>query len=217
MATRCWGTGVALRHQGTGLKQLRGVDLTIVALDGASDDGGGRVATDVVLRRGRHGTRDVAGLEGQDAQDDNRQSRHDAGHAAKTVFLFVSHRLPPSLVDAVSGHELAHQEGTQGVVLLLGVEANLSSGTLGGVSHLGLRVGRGIPEQVTLRQHAGSDGGAGIAQLADVRLLGEGVDAEIGVGVTARLAVDFLDRILENYFLILGHSVKWVLGVKAPS
>ena len=60
MATRCWGTGVALRHQGTGLKQLRGVDLTIVALDGASDDGGGRVATDVVLRRGRHGARDVA-------------------------------------------------------------------------------------------------------------------------------------------------------------
>ena len=28
MATRCWGTGVALRHQGTGLKQLRGIDFT---------------------------------------------------------------------------------------------------------------------------------------------------------------------------------------------
>ena len=44
------------------MEQFRGVDLTIVALDGASDDGGGRVATDVVLRRGRHGARDVAAV-----------------------------------------------------------------------------------------------------------------------------------------------------------
>ena len=116
---------------------------------------------------------------------------------------------PPLLVaDLVSSHELGHEESPQGVVLLLGVEANLSGSTLGGVSHLSLGVVRRVAEQVTLRQHAGSDGGAGIAQLADVRLLGEGVDAEIGVGVTARLAVNFLDGILENNFLILGHSVK---------
>ena len=109
--------------------------------------------------------------------------------------------------DLIAAHELAHQERTQHVVLLLGIEANLSGSTLGGVSHLSLRVVRRVAEQVTLRQHAGSDGGAGIAQFADVRLLGEGVDAEIGVGVTARLAVNFLDGILENNFLILGHSV----------
>ena len=128
----------------------------------------------------------------------------------------LSNRQSVGLVaDLVAAHELGHEEGTQGVVLLLGVEANLSSGALGGVSHLSLRVRRSIPEQVTLRQYAGSDGGAGIAQLGDVRLLGEGVDAEIGVGVTARLAVNFLDGVLENNFLILGHSVKWVLCVKS--
>jgi len=57
------GNGYRLRNQTSGLKQLRCIDLTIVALDGASDNGGGRVATDVVLRRGRYGAGDVAAVE----------------------------------------------------------------------------------------------------------------------------------------------------------
>ena len=107
---------------------------------------------------------------------------------------------PPLLVaDLVSGHELGHEESTQGVVLLLGVEANLSSGTLGGVGHLGLGVIACVTEQITLRQHAGSDGGAGIAQLRDVRLVGQAVDAEIDVGVATGFAMDCGHGILEFY------------------
>ncbi len=114
---------------------------------------------------------------------------------------------PPLLVaDLVAAHELAHEESTQHLVLLLGVEADLSGSTLGGVGHLSLRVVRRIAEQVTLRQHAGSDGGAGVAQLRDVRLLGEAVDSEIGIRVRARLTVDCMHRILKLNLLILGHN-----------
>ena len=117
--------------------------------------------------------------------------------------------------DLVASHELGQKESTQGVVLLLGVEANLSGSALGSVSHLSLRVVRRVAEQVTLRQHTSSDGGAGIAELADVRLLGEGVDTKIHIGVRARLAVNGSNRILKFNFLILGHSVIGVLCVKS--
>ena len=117
-------------------------------------------------------------------------------------------------LDAIPAHELRQQEGTQHVVLLLGVEANLSGRTLGGIGHLLLSISRRVAEQVTLRQHTRSHGSAGVADLADVRLLGEAIDAEISVSVTARLAVDLFYRILENNFLILfAHNViifKWV-------
>jgi len=114
---------------------------------------------------------------------------------------------PVLLLYSVAGHELGHQERTEGVVLLLGVEADLGGGTLRGVGHLRLGVGGGVGEEATLCQHAGGDSRARIAQFADVRFLGEAVDTEIGVGVRARLAVDLLYGILENYFLILRHSV----------
>jgi len=110
---------------------------------------------------------------------------------------------PVLLLYSVAGHELGHQERTEGVVLLLGVEADLGGGTLRGVGHLRLGVGGRVGEEPALCKHACGHRGAGIAELTDVRLLGERVDTEIGVGVRARLAVDFLYRILENYFLIL--------------
>ena len=121
---------------------------------------------------------------------------------------------PPLLVaDLIASHELGQKESTQGVVLLLGVEANLSGSALGSVSHLSLRVVRRVAEQVTLRQHTSSDGGAGIAELADVRLLGEGVDTKIHIGVRARLAVNGSNWILKFNFLILTrHKIKFYVS-----
>ena len=110
------------------------------------------------------------------------------------------------VADLVAGHELGDEEGTQHVVLFLSDEAELGSRTLGGVSHLRLRVVRRVAEQLALRQHAGSDGGARIAELRDVRLLGETVHAEIDIGVAARLTVHSLHGVLKFYLLILGHS-----------
>ena len=118
---------------------------------------------------------------------------------------------PPLLVaHLVARHKLGHQEGAQHVVLLLSVEANFSGRTLGGVRHLSLGIIACVPEQVTLRQHTCGDSGAGVAELRDVRFLSKTVDRKIGVGVTAGLAVNLLNRVFENDFLILGHSVKWV-------
>ena len=110
------------------------------------------------------------------------------------------------VADLVAGHELGDEEGTQHVVLLLSDEAELGGGTLGGVGHLRLGVIGRVAEELALRQHTGSDGGAGIAQLADVRLLGETVHAEIDIGVAAGFAVHSLHGVLKFYLLILGHN-----------
>ena len=107
------------------------------------------------------------------------------------------------VADLVAGHELGYQERAKHVVLRLSGEANLSSGTLGGVSHLGLGVIARVTEQVTLRQHACGDSGAGVAQLRDVRLPSKAIDRKIGVGVTAGLAVDLSDGVFKYHLLIL--------------
>ena len=117
--------------------------------------------------------------------------------------------LAPQLLalDAVTTHELGHEEGAQSEVLLLLVEANLSGSALGSVGHLGLGIVRGVLEQATLRQHARSHGSARVAQFRDVRLLGKTIDSKIGVGVGARLTVDLLDGVLKYHLLILSrHS-----------
>ena len=80
----------------------------------------------------------------------------------------------------------------------LRIKAHLSSRTLGGVSHLGLGVIACVPEQVTLCQHTCGDSGAGVAELRDVRLVSQAVDRKIGVGVTARLAVNLADGVLDR-------------------
>ena len=110
--------------------------------------------------------------------------------------------------DGVAAHELGDEEGTQHVVLLLSNEAKLGSGTLGGVGHLGLGVVGRVAEELTLGQHAGSDGGRRIAEFGDVRLLGETVHAEIDIGVATGFAVDSLHGEFKFHFLILGHNKK---------
>ena len=110
------------------------------------------------------------------------------------------------LLDSVAGHELRHQERTQGVVLLLSIEANLGSRTLRRIGHLTTGVLTRLGEQTSLCQHTGSHHGARIAQLRDIRLLGETVHAEIDIGVAARLTVHSLHGVLKFYLLILGHN-----------
>ena len=98
------------------------------------------------------------------------------------------------------------QEGAEGEVLVLGGEALLGLGTLGGVGHLGHRIVRSGLEELALGKHAGSHSLARIAQLRDVRLVGQAVDAEINVGVATGFAVNSGHGILEFYSF---HNNKW--------
>ena len=118
------------------------------------------------------------------------------------------------LVDAVATHKLGHEERAEGVVALLSDEAELGGGSFGRIGHLLLGVVRRLLEELTLGQHAGSDFGGRVAELADVRLFGEAVDSEVGLGVAAGFAVDGLDGVLEFYFLILTHNTLGFKGLK---
>ena len=103
------------------------------------------------------------------------------------------------LVHSVATHELGHEERAERLVAGLGYEAQLCGRSLGRVRHLLLGVVRGLLEELTLGQHTCRYLGGRVTQLADVRLLGEAVDAEIDVGVGARLAMDGVNRILKFY------------------
>ena len=92
------------------------------------------------------------------------------------------------------------------MVLLLGAEALLGGGTLGGVGHLSAGIlTRGL-EQTSLRQHAGGYHRRRITQLRDIGLLSETVHTEIHIGVAAGFAVDLRHGVLKFDFLILGHN-----------